>query len=109
MKVYKKLVRDNVPDIIRNNGEVPVTRTLDDKEYFEELIKKLKEEVAEFEESRSLEELADIKEVTIAIRDAMGVRPGELEDARRKKANQNGRFKKRLYLEEVESSRYLES
>ncbi|MDB5185645.1 MAG: hypothetical protein JWL85_168 [Candidatus Saccharibacteria bacterium] len=101
-KVYKKLVRDNIPEIIRKNGEKPVTRTLDEKEYLEELVKKLKEEVAEFDADRSVEELADVKEVMIAIREAHGIHAGELEDVRRTKANKNGRFKKRLYLEGVE-------
>lgn len=99
---YKKLVRDRVPDIIRSKGEKPLVRTMDEKEYLTELIKKLKEEVAEFAKNPSVEELADIKEVTIAIREALGIHAGELEDARRKKANTNGRFKKRIYLEGVQ-------
>lgn len=103
-KTYNKLVRDKIPAIIRANGEVPVTRTLDDKEYLRELIKKLKEETAEFAAEPSVEELADIKEVMIALRIAMGIRAGELEDARRKKANKNGRFKKRVFLESVGDS-----
>jgi predicted house-cleaning noncanonical NTP pyrophosphatase (MazG superfamily) len=101
MSKYKKLVRDRIPEIIRANGEEPVTRLLDDKEYLEELIKKLKEEVAEFEADRSIEELADIKEVLIAIREALGIRADTLEDARRRKANRNGRFKRRIFLEGV--------
>lgn len=103
-KKYKKLVRDNIPEIIRKNGEVPVTRILDDDAYLDELIRKLKEEVAEFEADRSIEELADIKEVLIAIREALGIRAGELEDTRRAKAVKNGRFKKRIYLDEVRGS-----
>lgn len=99
---YKKLVRDKIPEIIRKNGGEPVARVLNEKEYLKELIKKLKEEVAEFEEEPSAEELADIKEVTIAIREALGIHAGELEDVRRKKARTNGRFKKRIYLEDVE-------
>jgi predicted house-cleaning noncanonical NTP pyrophosphatase (MazG superfamily) len=98
---YKKLVRDRVPEIIQKRGEVPVTRILSEKEYVEELIKKLKEEVLEFDADRTVEELADIKEVTIAIREALGIRAGELEDMRRKKADTNGRFKQRIYLEDV--------
>lgn len=102
MKTYNKLVRDKIPGIIQVNGEKPLTRILGEKEYLSELIKKLKEEVAEFEEKPSVEELADIKEVTIAIRGAMGIHAGELEDARRQKAAKNGRFKKRIYLEGVD-------
>jgi predicted house-cleaning noncanonical NTP pyrophosphatase (MazG superfamily) len=119
MKVYNKLVRDRIPQIIIGNGEKPITRVLNETEYLHELIKKLKEETAELEAelilnkngligqnkskvSKALEELADIKEVTIAIREAMGIHAGELEDVRRQKADKNGRFKKRIYLEAVE-------
>lgn len=102
MPSYKKLVRDNIPAIIQKSGGKPVIRILDEKEYLEELIRKLKEEVAEFEEDHSVEELADIKEVTIAIREALGVHAGELEEVRRDKAGKNGRFKKRIYLEDVQ-------
>lgn len=100
-KKYKKLVRDNIPEIIRKNDKEPVTRVLDETKYLHELIRKLKEETAEFEADLSVEELADIKEVCIALREALGVRAGELEEVRRKKAAKNGRFKKRIYLEEV--------
>jgi len=40
---YKKLVRDNIPDIIKNNGEIPITRILSNEEYKCELEKKLLE------------------------------------------------------------------
>jgi len=44
---YKKLVRDNIPDIIKNNGEIPITRILSNGEYKFELEKKLLEECNE--------------------------------------------------------------
>jgi len=100
--IYNKLVRDKIPDIIKADGKKFKTRILDDKEHLAELIKKLKEEAAEFEENPSIEELADIKEITIAIREALGIRSGELEDTRRKKAASNGRFKQKIFLESVE-------
>ena len=38
---YNKLVRDNIPNIIKNNGEIPITRLLnDDKLSIYELIEK---------------------------------------------------------------------
>ena len=52
-KIYNKLVRDRIPEIIRGAGKEPVTRVLDEKEYLHELIKKLKEEVAEFESEKN--------------------------------------------------------
>lgn len=102
MPSYKKLVRDRIPEIIRDNGGRPVTRILDDSEYLKELIKKLKEETAEFEADESLRELADILEVIFALRDALGVSAVELEETRRKKAGTNGGFKDKIYLEGVE-------
>ena len=33
MKVYNKLVRDNIPEIMIENGATPVTRILTDEEY----------------------------------------------------------------------------
>ena len=42
--MYKKLVRDRIPEIILSKGETPITRILSDAEYKEELEKKLHEE-----------------------------------------------------------------
>jgi predicted house-cleaning noncanonical NTP pyrophosphatase (MazG superfamily) len=100
-RAYGKLVRDNIPAIIEAGGEKPLTRTLNDAEYLQALIAKLQEETAEFEADHSVEELADIKEVVIAIREAIGVHAGDLEDVRRTKARNNGRYKQRIYLEGV--------
>ena len=41
MKEYNKLVRDKIPEIIKNNGEEPIIRALDDTKYKEELLKKI--------------------------------------------------------------------
>lgn len=32
MEIYNKLVRDNMLDIIKSKGKIPITRILDDKE-----------------------------------------------------------------------------
>ncbi len=101
MKIYNKLVRDRIPEIIAADGLKANTRQLDKKEYLKELIKKLQEEAKELEENPSAEQLADIKELIIAIREALGIHAGKLEDIRRKKATQRGRFKKKIFLESV--------
>ena len=45
MRSYNKLVRDNIPNIISENGEKPITRVLTDEEYIRELNIKIEEEV----------------------------------------------------------------
>ena len=55
--IFNKLVRDNIPDIIRNNGEKAITRVLSDEEYEEELLKKLSEETSEVINASSKDEL----------------------------------------------------
>ena len=102
MKVYNKLVRDKIPQIIAADGKIARIRILEQKEYFQELIKKLKEEISELEAEPSAEELADLEELIIAIREYLGIPAVHLEDARRQKAAKNGRFKNRVYLESVE-------
>ena len=65
-KTYNKLVRDNIPNIIKNNGEDPITRILTNEEYKQKLEKKLYEEYQEVLESSGedrIEELADMLEV----------------------------------------------
>ena len=65
-KTYNKLVRDNIPNIIKSNGETPITRILTNEEYKQELEKKLYEEYQEVLESSGedrIEELADMLEV----------------------------------------------
>ena len=38
---YNKLVRDNIPNIIKENGEEPIYHTLNDEEYWDALLKKI--------------------------------------------------------------------
>ena len=74
-RVYNKLVRDNIPQIIRSKGEEPIVRELNDKDYLRELKKKLLEEsgeVVEAEGGDMLEELADLMEVAKALAGTMG-------------------------------------
>ena len=99
MKIYNKLVRDNIPEIMIKNGAKPVTRILDDEEYLNELNKKLSEEVNEYLESREIEEIADIEEVLLAIIKAKKVSRENLENLRKEKASKRGSFDKKIYLE----------
>ena len=51
MKKYNKLERDNIPEIIKKNGEKPIVRILSSLEYWYELIKKDREELIELTEA----------------------------------------------------------
>lgn len=63
--------------------------------------KKLREEVDEFLEEISKEELADILEVIYAICDFMNVDREELESLRKKKAEERSGFRERIILDET--------
>lgn len=102
MKIYNKLVRDNIPKIMINNGAKPVTRILEDKEYYEELKKKLLEETKEFLESNNIEEIADIEEVILAILKYNDWSWEKLENIRKNKVDKKGSFDKKIFLKEEE-------
>lgn len=102
MPSYQKLVRDRIPEIIEAAGKKPVTHILDEASYLAELDRKLNEECAEYQESKSMEELADMLEVMYAIADARGYSVAELEAVRQKKAAERGGFRERIYLDGVE-------
>ena len=99
MKVYNKLVRDKIEEIMISKGAKPITRILSKEEYLTELNKKLLEEVNEYLESGEVEELADIKEVFLAILEAKQISNDNLEEIRLEKVKKRGAFKKRLFLE----------
>ncbi|WP_321112667.1 nucleoside triphosphate pyrophosphohydrolase [Halorussus salinisoli] len=102
MTEFDKLVRDRIPDIVRENDETPVTHVADGAEYRERLREKLCEEADEFRESGDPEELADVLEVLAAIRDAEDVERAELKRLREEKADERGRFDDGVVLERVE-------
>ncbi len=101
MRVYNKLVRDRIPEIILKDNELPSTRILNDEEYVQELNKKLQEEVNEYLEAENIEEMVDILEVIRAILEAKGVTYDEIEEKRIKKATKRGAFKEKIFLEKV--------
>jgi predicted house-cleaning noncanonical NTP pyrophosphatase (MazG superfamily)/NTP pyrophosphatase (non-canonical NTP hydrolase) len=92
-----KLVRDRVPEFIREDGLDPVVRTAGPAEYATRLRDKLGEEVTEFLVSENDPvELADILEVVYALAADSGTGRAELEALRAAKAESNGAFSQRF-------------
>ena len=99
---YDKLVRDKIPEIIKQNGGSPKVEILNDESYFNALNRKLTEEVAEYLEKYSVEELADIMEVIHAIAKHKELTMADLECIRLKKLDERGGFDGRISLVEVD-------
>lgn len=99
---YNKLVRDKIPNHIKEQGGQPITHIAHDSEYWQKLKEKLLEESHEFLESESLEELADILEVIEAIIQYKGITNHEIQRIRETKAKDRGQFNDRIILELVE-------
>lgn len=101
--VYNKLVRDKIPENINSIiGRTCNYKILDEDEYMKELDKKLFEEAHEFIEEHSVEELADLTEVILAIMKAKNISKEQVEEARRIKNNKKGSFNDKIYLIDVE-------
>lgn len=100
-KSYYKLVRDRIPEIIEADGKTCICKTLSDEDYLHLLDEKLNEELAEYQESKSLEELADLLEVMRAVVKARGWSLEDLERVRAEKAAKRGGFEKKILLKEV--------
>jgi len=101
-KKYNKLVRDKIPEILEARGKQVDVSVLDDKAYLKQLVEKLYEEVEEFDEDHSVEEIADVIEVLAALAATLGISQKEIAEARIKKAAERGTFKKRLFLRRIE-------
>ena len=103
-KTYNKLVRDNISNIIKNNGEKPITRILTNEEYKQELEKKLYEEYQEVLESSGedrIEELADMLEVIKALAKLENKDLEDIINIANQKNSKRGAFNDKIFLEKV--------
>lgn len=98
---YNKLVRDKIPEIIEQSGKVCVCEILSDEQYIKALNEKLLEEIREYLESGTVEELADISEVIYAILEYKRISLAEFEKVQLEKRETRGGFKDKFFLKEV--------
>jgi predicted house-cleaning noncanonical NTP pyrophosphatase (MazG superfamily) len=102
-----KLVRDKIPDVIRQSGRTPRVTRLPADAYRSALMHKLHEEVAELTAAQTtesmLEEAGDVLEVLAAIATEHGATIDTIVEAAGKKRAERGGFTKRLWLDSVDA------
>ena len=98
MKVYDKLVRDRIPEIIEASGNKCEMEVVSDEVALEYLYKKLNEEVGELLEDKNLDEIADCLEVLFAIGAKYGYSEDEVLGRRNEKKLERGGFDDNLIL-----------
>tara|TARA_R110000803_G_scaffold187128_7_gene249518 strand:+ start:3958 stop:4440 length:483 start_codon:yes stop_codon:yes gene_type:complete len=107
-RLYGKLVRDKIPAIIEERGQRAVCRVVSESEMLLRLNLKLKEELDEVVQARTLvhqvEELADLIEVVYGYVDYIGSTKDELERVRVAKFDKRGGYVDRQFLISVEDA-----
>ncbi len=98
MKLYNKLVRDRIPEIIKESGKECEIEIVNGVEKQERLEKKLLEEVNEYMEDKNLEELVDVMEVLFGLANELGYSEEELLNKRNEKLQERGGFKEGIVL-----------
>lgn len=98
---HNKLIRDEIPEIIKANGNQCETRVLTDEEFAVELRKKLLEEAGEVLNSSEEDlpkELADALEVIESLAETQGLTLADIQKIQEEKRNIRGGFEKKLFL-----------
>ena len=101
-KLYYKLVRDRIPEIIDASGNRYSVRQLRGDDMRGYAFKKLREEVQEFVENPCVEEAADIMEILELICEREGLKEGSIASERLSKRITKGAFDMGFLLEWVE-------
>ena len=98
-----KLVRDQIPKIIKESGKWCLCKTIDQKEErLQWLIKKMNEEANEFAKNPSYEEAADMFEVLRACADLYSLDMDEVRCVADDKRKERGGFSEGIILEVVD-------
>jgi len=101
-KVYDKLVRDRIPEIIDRDGKVACVTQVDSKTLRRYAFKKLREEIDEFLENPCAEEAADVLEIFDIICERERIGTASIHAERLSKRVLRGSFNMGYVLEWVE-------
>jgi len=97
--LHNKLVRDEIPQILRDYWDCPITRIAFGEEFFEKLKAKLGEETTKYLDSDNPEKLADILEVIYALAEHHNISIDKLKKMRLSEQASRWSFKRRIILE----------
>lgn len=101
-----KLIRDKVPNYLRNRNVQTNERVMDHDEYLERLRNKLFEEAREVIDAKNkeelTEELGDVLEVMLAYANENDISFEAVDKARIRKKNEYGGFEAKIYNASVE-------
>ena len=100
-KIYNKLVRDRIPEIIAAEGRDYATEIMEDAEYRQSLLAKLVEEareVTEAEPDELIKELADLYEVIDALLVAFNLDKDAILNIQQKRRDERGGFEGQIKL-----------
>ena len=98
---YNKLIRDNIPDIIRQHQVNFETKILSEEQYRQALRQKLLEEAAEAataNDENLVMELADLYEVIDALMAVYGISLETVQETQNQRRRERGGFTQRLML-----------
>ena len=114
--IYRKLVRDKIPEIIRELGKQPFTRKIQGDELKQAIAGKIIEEAYELfkalwggNKSEILKESADMLEIVAAALKFHGFTIDDLLSAQKKRAKERGTFCKGIFLDSVGKSEFEEA
>jgi predicted house-cleaning noncanonical NTP pyrophosphatase (MazG superfamily) len=103
-RTYNKLVRDRIPQLIRESGRDCSSRILNEEEYYDALLDKIVEEIEEYRLSGNEEELADVFEVLDCLVELKEYEPMHIDYLKLIRREARGSYKERIQLVEVDDA-----
>lgn len=108
---YNKLIRDRIPEIIQEKGELCDVRVLDDAhEFQQELLKKIVEEAGGLVKARNrndmLSEYADLMIALDTLMELMEFSEADIKASLEENIKQKGAYKRQLFLHWSEDGEY---
>lgn len=108
MKIeFNKLVRDKIPEIIKQDGKKASLKILNEDEYKRELLVKIVEEAQEVLATKGqkddlIKEIGDVLEVIDFIVKAFNLSKDEIDEVKEKRNKSRGGFSEKIFLEYTE-------